>query len=159
MSDETKAPGEGEGSPQTEPERAAFEAKLRTLEEAFVEAGKALVAHGKARGVAIPFVFEDRAVVAAFGPPMHVIRMVADAMDQFAEKHERDHDPFALISALLGGSAGPPRVVTVGPGGLGEALAAMVRGAADDTDDEDAQPTPGCDCPRCEHLRQRGNKH
>jgi hypothetical protein len=157
MSDETKAPGEGEagGLPpdirahKVRMEDPAWGARLVELEAEVHRALVALFAHaGDVAAVSIPVQLETgstRAVVAG--------------------------DPIALFAALQG--EGPRLLLNkhmiVGlmsrpkdfpMGALMDMLKGVTQQGPDDEDgDEDAQPTAGCECPRCERLRARLNRH
>ena len=139
MSDKNEAPATGSQPPFGDTPEAR--AEVERLEEAFVAAGKALVAYVGAAGVCIPWVTDGKAVVAAYGSPVRVLNMTTEAMEAFVQKHENKHNVMSLLAALIGR----------GPEGLPEGVTLVSVGPEDADDDE------VCDCESCQSQRRHPN--
>lgn len=103
MSDETKNPAQGKGTGV--PEDMGPEDKLA---KAFIDAGLALfatspgkLAGGAPRGCVVPFIHNGTPMVVLCSTPVHSMRLLAAAMDDFVDRNS-EQDPMALMAALMG---------------------------------------------------------
>ncbi len=159
MSDETKAPGEGEAGglpPDVQAHKArmedpAWKARLVELEGEVHKALVTLFAHaGDVAAVSIPVQLEDgsiRAVVA--GDPIALFASL------------QGEGPRLLLNKhMIVGMMNPKDFLM---GALLDMIKAAQRGRDTDEDedgeDDEQQPTPGCPCPRWERLRAKQNRH
>lgn len=144
MSDEIEPPqGQGEGVPKSAG-KEAWEAELNRLESVFREAGLALLKHAEAAGCAVPFVDNNRALVAVIGAPVRAIGMVVESMEEFIGRHGEGKAQMAVLMGRNG---------TIG--GIAEVLAQVLgRGGPGNEEDEDDEE---CDCPACVAGRANPN--
>lgn len=141
MSDGIEPPqGQGDGVPK-DAGKEAWTAELDRLEGVFRDAGVALLAHAEAAGCAVPFVNNNRTLVAAIGAPVRVMGMVVESMEEFITRHGEGR---AQMAVLLGKN-NPTGV-------LAEMLARALSGQEANKDDDEE-----CDCPAC--VAARANPH
>lgn len=80
-------------------DESTFHEERARLEGLALEAMTALLDHTRALAVGIPFMRQDRAMIAVVGPPVHVLETTAQAMRQFMENHEeRQMEALATMS-------------------------------------------------------------